>query len=157
WPRVRWVQWLSRRGSHVFRLRNIAGNSEARFDARAAVIPAVCVLSAAILQAAGVEAPVLGRGWVELRPTHWPVELLPELRAYERDHPEGTPVFNEDRYGGFLIYFTPRLRVFIDDRCELYGDEGLLAFTDAAEHDPARIEHWSRKYGFDLALTIPGS
>jgi hypothetical protein len=55
------------------------------------------------------------------------VELLPDLQAYEKNHPPGTPIFNEMLYGGFLIYYTPHLRIFIDDRCELYGDEGLLA------------------------------
>jgi hypothetical protein len=49
------------------------------------------------------------------------------------------------------------LRVFIDDRCELYGDEGLLAYAEALEHDPARVERWASESGFDLALTATGS
>ena len=60
-------------------------------------------------------------------------------------------------FGGFLIYHTPGLRVFIDDRCELYGDEGLLAYVEALERDPARLDRWAREYGFELALTETGS
>jgi len=42
--------------------------------------------------------------------------------------------------------------VFIDDRCELYGDSMLEAYADAAFHHPERIDQWAREYGFELAL-----
>jgi hypothetical protein len=99
-------------------------------------------------------AHVTGHGLARLDPQHWPVELLPELQEYERDRPEGTPIFNDMLFGGFLIHFTPRLRVFIDDRCELYGDDGLLTYYRA---EPSQFEAWVETYGFDLALTKPGS
>jgi len=121
------------------------------------LIPLGVVLTALVLQVAGVRVPVLGHGWATLDRRYWPVELLPELRAYEREHPDGTPVFNEMLFGGFLIYHTPRLRVFIDDRCELYGDDGLLAYAEALERDPAQLDRWARDFGFDLALTETGS
>ena len=82
---------------------------------------------------------------------------MPDLRAYERARPVGTPIFNEMNYGGFLIYSTPGLRVFIDDRCELYGDEFLLDYQDALVRDPARLDRWARQYGFDAAVTATGS
>src|SRR5262249_41385486 len=65
--------------------------------------------------------------------------------------------FNEMLFGGFLIYYTPGLRVFIDDRCELYGDQGLLDYADACFRDPAAIERWRQAYGFDTALAIKDS
>jgi hypothetical protein len=114
-------------------------------------------LAALVLQLAGTRVPVLGRGWATLDRRYWPVELLPELRAYEREHSQGMPIFNELLFGGFLIYHTPGLRVFIDDRCELYGDEGLLAYAEALERDPARVDRWANDYGFDLALAATGS
>jgi hypothetical protein len=43
--------------------------------------------------------------------------------------------------------------VFIDDRCELYGDEGLLDYALALRDDPAQVERWAEEYGFKLALT----
>jgi hypothetical protein len=60
-------------------------------------------------------------------------------------------------FGGFLIYHTPGLYVSIGDRCELYADEGLLAYMEALEHDPAQLDRWTRDDGFDLTLTATGS
>jgi hypothetical protein len=54
------------------------------------------------------------------------------------------------------MYFTPDLRVFIDDRCELYGDRGLEDYADAYRHHPERIEAWAEDYGLDLALVQAG-
>jgi hypothetical protein len=94
-----------------------------------------------------------GNGWAKLDPQHWPVELLPTLQEYEASHAEGTPIFNDMLFGGFLIYFTPDLRIFIDDRCELYGDDRLLAYVDA---EPAQFEAWEDQFAFDIALVKSG-
>ena len=115
------------------------------------------ILLAAVLQAAGVQAPIVGRGWAKLDPKHWPVELLPVLRQAEREHPEGTRIFNEFLFGGFLIYFTPGLKVFIDDRCELYGDDWLMQFSKAMRSNPERIDRWQETYGFPYALVATGT
>jgi len=157
-PQSCWAAWLVRAGSDLYRPPvGDARTEQARLDLRPALIPLVIVFTALVLQLADVRVPVLGRGWATLDRRHWPVDLLPELRAYEREHSEGTPVFNEMLFGGFLIYHTPGLRVFIDDRCEIYGDEGLLAYAEALEHDPAQIDRWARDFGFELALTATGS
>ena len=157
-PHVRWAAWLARSGSVLFRLRDpdrVVGRGG--FDLRPTLLPALLVLTALTLQVLAVQVPVLGRGWARLDPTHWPTGLLPELRGIERDRPAGTPVFNEMLFGGFLIYATPHLWVFIDDRCELYGDRMLLDYARAERAEPARLEQWARDYGFELALTRPGS
>jgi hypothetical protein len=157
-PEVRWAGWLARRGSVLFLLRPPEGQSDRiGLDWRAAVVPTVLVSVAALLQLAAIPLPVLGRGWAMLDRTLWPVDLLPELRAYARNQPDGTAIFNEMHFGGFLICYTPRLRVFIDDRCELYGEEGLLAYARAVRDDPGQIEWWAREYGFHLALVRSGS
>ena len=157
WPHVAWVKYLSRRGSVLFRLRSSEEEIERRFGWRSLLIPAGLVLVAVGLQTAGVHAPVLGRGWAELDRTHWPVDLLPELQQYEREHPPGTPIFNDMLFGGFLIYHTPGLRVFIDDRCELYGDERLQQYIEAMRKDSTLIDQWAQQYGFEIALVAPDS
>ena len=124
---------------------------------RAAVIPAVVVLLAGGLQAASVPLPVMGHGWAPLDPKVWPVDLLPALRAYESSRPPGTPIFNDMKFGGFLIAETPGLHVFIDDRCELYGDAGILAYGAAQQQDPSQVDRWANQYGFDRALVVTGS
>ena len=161
WPHVAWVRWLDRHKSALFHLRSPdpgAAMSDVQnpWDWQWLAVPFALLLGVAGLQTASVEAPVVGRGWAQLDRTHWPVDLLPELRRYEREHPPGTPIFNDMLFGGFLIYHTPGLRVFIDDRCELYGDEFLQAYVDAMSDD-AQIDRWAQQYGFDLALVTPGS
>jgi hypothetical protein len=155
-PHVRWLAWWSRHGSEVCRVRAPRASTN-RINFRPALVPVVLVLTAVILQIAAMPIPILGYGWAELDPTYLPLDLLPELQAYERDHPKGTPIFNDMLFGGFLIYYTPGLRVFIDDRCELYGDEGLLEYAHAYFDDPTQIDHWQQQYRFDLALVMADS
>jgi hypothetical protein len=155
-PHVRWVSWLARHGSVSCRVRPPSAEAGARAAWRPAFVPALLVTGAAILQLAAVPVPVLGAGWGRLDPDYWPLELLPELRAYQRSRPKGAAVFNDMLFGGFLMYFTPDLRVYIDDRCELYGDQGLEDYADAYRKHPERIEELADRYGLDLALVQAG-
>lgn len=120
-------------------------------------LPAAVLAAALMVQAVGWQAPLIGRGWATLDADYWPTELLTDLRQIERERPDGTPIFNDMLFGGFLIYHTPRFRVFIDDRCELYGDAGLLNYVEASARHPERIDEWADRFGFDLALTERGS
>jgi hypothetical protein len=92
-------------------------------------------------------------GLVKFDRNRWPVELLPELREIGRGQ-RRTPVFNDESLGGFLIFFTPRLEVFIDDRYELYGDRFLASYLDAIQNNPARIDDWADQYGFKYAVVL---
>jgi hypothetical protein len=157
-PEARWVHWLSSRGSEVFRIRPADWRGRAGEVGRSwIVLPVILLITSLMLQAAGLRVPILGRPWAKLQADSNPVALLPDLRAYEKARPTGTPIFNEMFFAGFLIYSTPGLRVFIDDRCELYGDAFLLEYYDALVRNPARLDAWARQYGFDAALTETGS
>jgi len=100
------------------------------------------------LQGLGLSVPLLGRGWTQLDSKYWPVSLVNELK---REPPE-TPIFNDMLFGGFVIAYAPHLRVFIDDRCELYGDAFIREYFEAERDDPARLEEWAKAYGFRHAL-----
>jgi hypothetical protein len=115
-------------------------------------VPIVVVVAAALIQIGGVRLPVVGRGWVEFDSARWPIELLPELGEIDRSSQPGTRIFNDMNLGGFVIYHAPRLRVFVDDRCPLYGAEFLLDYDRARHEDPAWIERWQREYGFGYAF-----
>jgi hypothetical protein len=156
-PYTRVASWLARPGRDWFWFPSGDRQPERTLGWRPAVLPLAVVLAAAVLQGAGVRAPILGRGWVQLDPQHWPVDLLPELRQAEQEHPEGARIFNDFLFGGFLIYHTPGLKVFIDDRCELYGDDWLMQFWEAMGQDPGRIESWHNRYHFQYALVHSGS
>jgi hypothetical protein len=157
-PDVRWVRWLSRQGSEVFRFPPAGGPLLGRGIGFLTVfVPFALLALALVLPRTGLPVPLLGRGWAGLHADSNPVELLPDLCAYEHSRPAGAPIFNTMTYGGFLIYFTPSLRIFIDDRCELYGEQRLLEYQQAFLQDPAMLEDWAREYGFDAALIETGS
>ncbi len=151
-PHTRAMQTLAGLGSWLYQP---PGKEAAPRSWRPWAIPVALLLTCFGLQAAGVSCPVVGRGWAQLDPNLLPVALLDELRKQEHDHP-GAPVLNDMFFGGFLIYYTPKLRVFIDDRCELYGDERIREyaeeFTETGTHDPARIARWIRENNIRLAL-----
>jgi len=155
-PHSRWSAWLAGKGSQLIRMPTEQSASEQGPSPWAGwLIPGLIVFAALLLQVTGVQAPVVGQGWAVLDPSHWPVELLPALRA---EHTTARQrVFNDMRFGGFLIRYAPGCDVFIDDRCELYGNDFLLAYDQASRESPAQIDAWREQYGFQHALVLAGS
>jgi len=152
-PYCRWVRSLGDRGLITFRVRETA--REAKVGSTARYLLATVVTAVALITFHGSAIlPSTGQKWVKLDGAHWPIEILPELQAIEKSRPRGTPIFNDMLFGGFLIYHTPGFRVFIDDRCELYGDEFMLKYVNARGAD---FEAWTKAYHFDLALLLPDS
>src|SRR5262249_45700764 len=145
-PSTRLAAWLARPGRDLFRFRPpvLAPAREAGSGApwKPMALPAAVVLAAVACQPAGPPVPVLGRGWARPDPMTCPAGLLPDLRWFERRASGDGRVFNDMLYGGFLIYHVPGLKVFIDDRCELYGDAWLTAYAEAEGREPGRIEAW---------------
>jgi hypothetical protein len=155
-PHIRWVHWLARKGSTTCRIRlpvEQAQRAPARWGS--ILVPAALILSAVVLEVAGVTFPVLGAGWARPSSHEFPTALLPELDRCQAGRTEGTRIFNDMQFGGFLIYYTPELRIFIDDRCELYGDAWLKEYADAFRDHPEQVEQWAMQYGFNLALVRP--
>jgi hypothetical protein len=160
-PHTRWARWLAREGTFLYRERPPVPVQWPAW--RPVVVPVAVLLTAVALQVGGVPAPLIGKGWARLDPNYWPIDCLPELRAL----PDGTHVFNDMLFGGFLIAEAPNVRVFIDDRCELYGDDPsrpppqreafLRDYFEAERSHPERIEAWSRQYRFDWALVRRGA
>jgi hypothetical protein len=102
-----------------------------------------------------------GRGWARPHQSVWPVCMIPALEsALHADGVGGTDsavrIFNEQEYGGFLIANFPQARVFIDGRCELFGEEFLRTYM-RARSDGRIIENWESEYEFRLALVRSGS
>lgn len=164
-PRSRAGAWLEARG--FFRRTGLLarpGDSPRRTGLparprrpwKAVLLPAALVAVAATVQVAGLRAPVVGRGWVRFDPARWPAEMEETLHAVSAESPEGTPLFNDLDLGGFVIYHAPRLRVFIDDRCALYGAEFLRAYDHARRNEPEQLDRWRARYGFRLALVQRG-
>jgi len=159
-PQTRWAAWLVRNGSDWFQFPHCSLQSERpRLVWQPALLPMALILVAFCLQVTRTPVPVVGHGWARLDPNYWPVEVLPALETYQAARSGGTPIFNEYLFGGFLIYKTPGFKVFVDDRCELYGYCWLKEYVDA-EWDGT--EHYFEKWNsadrpFDFALTREGS
>ena len=154
-PHTRWARWLA---AHGLLTIDGAPRPATGHCTRRLALPVVAVVLAAVVQLAGLHLPLLGRGWVQLDPARWPVALLPELRAIESSATQPGPrIFNDMLFGGFLIFHTPRLPIFIDDRCEYYGRDFLLAYDRAQREEPEQLDIWRRQYHFDFALVQRGS
>ncbi len=106
---------------------------------RSCAIPIFLIACALALQAARIRVPILGAGWAMLDPAYWPIDATLALKSYLNEHPNDARVFNDMRFGGYLIYAAPQARVYIDDRCELYRDGGLARYIQIRA-DPRLIE-----------------
>ncbi len=155
WPATCWASSLAAKRPDFY---NPAG-IKVRWSLPGAIASSACVLVALILQALGVTFPVVGAGWARLDPAIWPTESLAALKQHEPRSPEAGHIFNDYADGGFLIYHTPGYRVFVDDRCELFGDDWLTRFVEARSRDPsAEMADWQEQYGpFRFALTRTGT
>ena len=100
----------------------------------------------------------LAEPWARLDPVLIPTDLNDEVRAYAASVPPGTRIFNDANLGGYLIYHAPSLKIFMDDRCELYGDDWIRDYATTLALPPdeigPRFERWAADYGFDRALVM---
>jgi hypothetical protein len=163
-PFTCWARWMARPGSDLFVFPKTAQPTPRKLDFRAALVPVGILAIVLIMQIRRVPCPVLGHGWARCDQDACPADLTAALRQ-AAPAGEPVPIFNEYQFGGFLIYesyFTPNFpqyRVFVDDRCELYGDRWLQNYVVSEWEDTAaQIQRWQQSYGrFDLALTRRGS
>ena len=152
WPSTRFYRWLSRYSDGTL----VHPPAPRTWTAGMFLIPSLAIGAALVLQITRTPLPLFGAGWARLSATMTPIEIRDTLQHYAHTLPEGTPIFNDPNFGGFLIYFTPQFKIFMDDRCELYGDAWLELYTDTIALPPEELgpvfEQWQQRYGFPLAL-----
>lgn len=148
-PETRWYVLLKKYGDTF-------AHEPAAAPTRIGLLPCIpvvlLVVSTLALQSAKVQVPLIGYGWAQFDHKLVPVEMIEPLQEYAKSKPKDHPIFNDANLGGFLIYFTPNLKIFMDDRFELYGDKGLRDYIDMVRNHPERIEEWAEKANFDRAL-----
>jgi hypothetical protein len=115
-------------------------------------LPLLLTILASLLILSKTTFPLIGANWARLEPEAVPVDLTPAVRDYVRSVPPGTRIFNDCNWGGYLIYFAPELKIFMDDRFELCGDDWLRAYADTMDRHPERIDAWAAEYGFRAAV-----
>lgn len=122
------------------------------------VVPALVVLLALTLQVKHIAAPMIGAGWARLDPDFIPSDMTKEVTDYAAHVPPGTPIFNDANLGGYLIYHAPNLKVFMDDRCELYGDDNIQFYANTMGSPPQELgvvfEEWEKRYKFERAIVM---
>ena len=158
WPHTVWHRLLKKHGDGSLVHDPVESPPIAMGGLRWSIIPALAVLLAFTLQVKQIEVPVVGHGWARLDPDFVPTDLTDEMRAYAANVPPGTRVFNDANLGGYLIYHTPSLKIFMDDRCELYGDDWIRAYVDTLGMPPEELgltfELWADHYQFHRALVM---
>ncbi len=118
---------------------------------RHVALPAGLVAFAMLFQTAGIPAPVLGADRCTPDPQYWPAAAAMRLEDTLRTFPGENRVFNDMRFGGYLIYHVPEARLYIDDRCELHGDAGLRRYLDL-HRNPQRFAGLAEYEQIHLAL-----
>jgi hypothetical protein len=63
------------------------------------------------------------------------------------------PVFNEYRFGGYLIFNG--IRPFIDGRADMYGDDFVRQFREIGQQKPQEIEELFAKHAITWAIVYP--
>lgn len=129
-PRTAWARSLAERESDLYRPLAAPAPTAALWGVGLALfVVAVCL-------------PIR---YAQLDPERWPVDLLPALREHQHDRPEGTRIVNALNDGGILIRYCPGYRVFIDDRCELYGGRWIADVV--LRQTAANFAAWETQYG----------
>lgn len=149
WPHTVWCRLLKRHGDSL-----VQDPPAAAATAPAFALPLAAVLASLALVVAGIAVPVVGRGWVRLDPGYAPVELTDTLRDYAHTAGPGARIYNDCNLGGYLIYNVPDLKIFMDDRFELYRDEWTADYVDTIWYHPEKFDRWTEQYGFDRALVV---
>lgn len=147
-PHTWYARSLIARGSDLFEPHKLPGEWP-RSPARVA---AGCVVLAAMVQSLSWPVPVIGSGWARLDAVRWPVGLEERVRGLR----SGDRLFNELGLGGWVIGHAPGVPVFIDDRCELYGETFLTEYARGEREAPELLEVWRQEWQFTRALVSRG-
>lgn len=63
-------------------------------------------------------------------------------------------MFNDMAVGGYLSFFRPDEKIFIDGRSPLYGDEFFGRYAFAMLYPPVEFERFEKEYGFDYIVLL---
>ena len=92
-----------------------------------------------LLTAAGVKCRSLGIGTAGFSPVRWPIKTGKVLLSHPQRMGNG---FHSERWGGYLIFHgTPQIRVFVDDRFGLYGEQFLLNYVAVMKNKNGKGDH----------------
>ncbi len=155
WKHTSWALWMAARRPDFYQ----PGSAVSRPLWASLWLPVALVALSFSLQVARLPVPVIGSGWAKHAPENWPLDVLDVLKEHEPREGAPNKLFNSGYSdGGFVIYHAPGYRVFVDDRCEVFGGPWLKAFVEAQADPAPAFADWEQKHGpFDFALTRTGT
>ncbi len=115
------------------------------------LVPILTIVAIFTLQSLRIELPLIGSNWARLSAENWPVAATEVLREELKSPTANGRVFNALNFGGYLIYKLPDAKIYIDDRCELYGESGLSDYLNLMRN-PARFDEVARQYDIRAAI-----
>jgi hypothetical protein len=156
WPVTRWAAWLAKNRRDFYE-PDAEPQHRPWWTHYWAPVAAVLISMGLIL--GGISIPVIGAGWAQHDPKHWPVDVLDAMKSNEPKPGEPNKLFTDYLGGGFAIFHAPGYKVLVDDRCEVFGGRWLRDFVEAADHNTVEaIANWETQYGhFNFALTTVGT
>jgi hypothetical protein len=157
WPHTVWHRLLQRYGDSLVHDPTVRRDSQPSgiiVRVLPFTLPVLAIFVALVLQIRAVPVPVVGHGWVRLAPTHTPLTLTDTLKEYAHTAEPKARIYNDANLGGYLIYHVPELKIFMDDRFELYGDGWTREYMDTYLKTPERIEEYMDRYNLELALVV---
>jgi hypothetical protein len=152
WPHTALAKWLRVHRPTIYRpIKQLA-----RSPVNSIILTAILAVGVGGgIQYLGWRVPLVGCGIAVLDDRIWPTELADVMRHYEpRTASQPRNLFCEYSFGGYVIQEMPGYRVFVDDRCEVFGDDWLEEYAHAAKSDATvAMAHWQERFGpFDFAL-----
>ncbi len=89
-------------------------------------------------------------------PDDWPIDMIEVLQENEPKQLGAVGrLFNEFIQGGFVLYYAPHYKLFINDHVELFGEAFVLQYLEARDKAKTAsfMKQWQQQYGlFDYAL-----
>jgi hypothetical protein len=143
WPYTRYAHWLAKKRPDLYTPVVLYPKSWVALSIISLFIVAMSLLTVKFVK--GIDG----------------IDCISPMTDHKFRPPAGR-VFNDYSLGGPLILLRPDCPVFVDDRCELFGDDWLRDFIETSYAEPdvvaRRMAEWQAQYGdFDYALVLPGT
>lgn len=140
WPHTFWYRWLRRGGDTL-------GKETAALPRMNWLVPIVIILAGLAVCHFRLIS------WARFDPRYIPLDMIDAVKAI----PDRERIYNDPNLGGFLIWHAPQVKIFMDDRFELCGDDWLREYVNTISEHPERFESWQQQYDFRWALVMPGA
>ena len=150
WPHTCWHRLLKKHGDSLI----VEADTIPRWRWTHAIIPLLAIVIALSLQLTKTQLPVIGHGWACLDSDMIPTALTEKLQTYAKEQGNNAKIYNDLNHGGYLIYHSPELKIYMDDRFELYTAEWTKAYAAMYFDHPERIAAILDQYNLDMALIV---